>query len=577
MYKKFLQNKNLVNYIFIFLVSLFFGVLAHGFAFFNPSLANDGLQLDLLMDENWQISIGRFLQPLVRYFTTSYYNPVLAGFLWILFLSIAFFFIQKIYGINNKLFIGVFCALIITSCSFLEVFGACDNWNYIFAFAFMLSCVAVYLFFNKKFGWLYCGILTFIVLAIYQSYICAIIALFVMVAIKKLLNGETIKDTFFILLKAAVSVIVAVICYYIAFKLMIKIKGVKESTGSYNSPSQIEFLGLKRYMGLLFKAYIVFATTLTLTNNDVLRLNHGGELVLIVFLCFIVLVTIILLLKLLKAKEITLKNLIALFGLLVIFPIVACSIIFLNNGMAGHRLYFASFIIFVFPILVYERYKKANIVSEKISTVITNKLIIALTCVIFVMQVAMFIVIKRFFYGRIFNKFLYETLLLYLIPVFLYFKKKEGHKDLLKWFTKAMVTILASLCIVNNIAFTNETHMKNHLRYERTYYEMSNLVLLLENTEGFTGEEDFVFIGGIEDAKGKDYSVTYDGSYSYFFQFILGKDYKYATYSSNDLKDLLNQEQLSQVNEMPTYSNENCIKVFEDLNLVVIKFKDIQI
>ena len=48
---------------FCLLWTFVFGLLAHGFAYFNANFSHDALYQLTADDDLWQVSLGRFLQP----------------------------------------------------------------------------------------------------------------------------------------------------------------------------------------------------------------------------------------------------------------------------------------------------------------------------------------------------------------------------------------------------------------------------------------------------------------------------------------------------------------------------------
>jgi len=568
-FKKIFKNEQVVMFGFILLITFIFGFLAHSYAFYNPALANDGLQIDLLVDQNWQISIGRFFQPVIRYFTFVSYTPFLSGVFWILFYSIALFFLARTLNIQNKLLIAIISALIITSGSHIEAFSACENWNVIFAFNFMLAIISVYVFNRYKFGFIFSGVIIILVFAIYQSFACVAVTLFVICTIKKLLK-ENFKISAIYLLKCALTVLVATILYFILLKVVLKVTGVEIEQDMYNSPNQVKFLGIKPTIVLTIKSYIVFVRTLTLFSSNKIALNHGGELVLIALYMVVFIATIVLFVKLIKVKKLNWLNVIGVLFLVAVLPICACLFYIVTGGMSGHRLLSASYLIFTLPVILYEEFKSINGEQESGLFSINKISIGVLVGVIVVGQLACYVVIKKFFYGRIFMKFFYQTFLLYLIPLYMFILlKKQKINGFIKIFTKSLLTILICLTLLNNISFANEIHFNNHLKYQATYNEMSNLMEIMEDSLDFKEENDIFVVGELSAAYTDNYElgVTYDGTITYFFNYIFNRDYRYPI-QIEELKSRLTDLEIEQINNMPCYPSEDCVATIGGVTVV---------
>lgn len=161
------NKKLLINCLFF---TFLFGLLAYAFIFFNPSFSHDSLAITQEFDDRWQISLGRFMQPIYRMIRGYVTAPWLLGFLSLIFIAFAVYFIIKIFEIQNKYSLIIICGLLATNTTLTFLYATFAPWGDVHALAFLLSVCSVYFWLKYKYGFLLGAILLGISLALYQNY-----------------------------------------------------------------------------------------------------------------------------------------------------------------------------------------------------------------------------------------------------------------------------------------------------------------------------------------------------------------------------------------------------------------------
>ena len=172
-----------------FYYSFFLGIIAYGFRFTNGIYSHDSLaQIFAIHDNPWQISIGRYLQPVFRFiFNNGISTPWFHGFLGLLFIALSSYLIGKIFNIKHNFskllltfILTLNIAIPITVASFIENFG-----SYMAAQA--LTCMSVYLLINcKKYFLILSSFLLAIATAIYQLFFSCSICLILIYTIQQI-------------------------------------------------------------------------------------------------------------------------------------------------------------------------------------------------------------------------------------------------------------------------------------------------------------------------------------------------------------------------------------------------------
>ena len=94
---------------FIFLWVFAFGLVAHGFCYFNGNFSHDSLFSIYEESPDINIAVGRFLRPVYRMLRGNFALPVINGFLSLVYLSLAIYLLSDIMEIRRKSFLALTC------------------------------------------------------------------------------------------------------------------------------------------------------------------------------------------------------------------------------------------------------------------------------------------------------------------------------------------------------------------------------------------------------------------------------------------------------------------------------------
>lgn len=234
------------NDIFIFFVTFAFGLVIHGYRFFNSIFSHDSL-LIYQNDDNWQISLGRFLQPVYLQIRGRACAPLLIGILALFFLTVSIALIVRLTEIESKLSIVLICGILVINPSFSMSAATYIDWLDIYMLCCLLNVFAVYL--CKKYKW---GIAVGIIciaasMALYQAYIQIAVAFIIILLVKDILTCKTFKRVFTDTIKFGIMMVTAAIIYYASYKLVLKYTGIVPTdagNGMNNSFSVLKSLNI---------------------------------------------------------------------------------------------------------------------------------------------------------------------------------------------------------------------------------------------------------------------------------------------------------------------------------------------
>lgn len=251
-------DKHRKQLFFILAATFFWGMLAHGYRFFNGNFSYDSLNElhGAIFGNNIKNGSGRFVVPIYRDLVRSDVTlPWLIGMLSLLWIGLAVFFVARMFRMESRglmfLTAGIFTVNIsvsATAATYLHDLD-CDM------LALLWAVAAVWLWKRWKWGWLPgAGLLT-LSLGIYQSYLFTAAVLIMMLCILWLLDGERFAVVFVRGLRGIAMILLGGLAYFFCLRISSRITGIALSSGDYNSLDLILRLTPKLALQLAAEAY----------------------------------------------------------------------------------------------------------------------------------------------------------------------------------------------------------------------------------------------------------------------------------------------------------------------------------
>ena len=216
----------------VFLWTFIFGMAAHGFVYLNSLFSHDSMMI-VTSDADWQISIGRFLNPVYFFFRGNVNAPWLIGLLSLLWIALALCLIIRMLDIISRLSIVIICGVFSTNLCLI-----CLNASYLyiadlFMFSFLMASAGAFLWERYRFGFLPGAALIAASMALYQAFAGAAVGLVLLALIKKLLCTVPVKKLVFTTLKALGMLVLGAVIYILSLKLVLALTHIPLSD-SYN-------------------------------------------------------------------------------------------------------------------------------------------------------------------------------------------------------------------------------------------------------------------------------------------------------------------------------------------------------
>ena len=144
-----------------------FGLVAHGYSFFNGNFSHDSL-FDLYeLSPDPMIAVGRYFRPVYRLIRGDFALPVISGFLLMLFMALSIYLLTDTLPIRKPFFLILTCGILITNASVTLL-----NATYIhdadsYGFALLLVVLGIYITVKFKRGIFFAPLLYMLSLGLY--------------------------------------------------------------------------------------------------------------------------------------------------------------------------------------------------------------------------------------------------------------------------------------------------------------------------------------------------------------------------------------------------------------------------
>lgn len=335
------------------------GIIAHGFVLTNLNLSHDSLNEFFAGSAYyvWKIQLGRYIAPFYSKLTgTICIYPWSNGLIGILWIAISVYLLVNIFDIQNKLNIVLISMIFVVNKTVTSVLATYTHEFGAYMFALLLACLAAYLWKNKK-GYISIVlqiVLLFLSAGIYQAYITVYLMIIIIFSLTELRNNQKIKNVLTNGLKGVVAVIIALVGYYLVFKLIMAITNIEPLSNGYNSVSNIENL-ISNFPVTLLNSYSIgikeIFTPSDSTINNIL-FNTVNSLLITLGIIYQIIST---------RKE--LSNLILSICLILLTPLI-CSLMYLLSGSYHDLMGYGIYILMLLAIVILD--SKYNDNSYKI-------------------------------------------------------------------------------------------------------------------------------------------------------------------------------------------------------------------
>jgi hypothetical protein len=342
--------------LFTLAATFFWGLIAHGYCYFNLFYSHDSLYV-YQNDAGWQISLGRFLQPLYIRLRGNIYTPSLVGLLSLVFIGISVWLIMRLFNIRDKFLIILSCGILTVNTTVTLLNATYIEWIDIFTLSLLLAVGSVYLCRNVKYGAFLSAILLVCSLGLYQAYLQVAVFLHMMFAVLDLLRNEDFFKVIKNGLRAIGSMLLGLVAYYVTLKIVLRRTGI-ELANNYNGLTNVgKYDGIRSILGYIkttyrnvftyFKTPVTYHSKITGWVNLALALIAFGIIVLLVY-----------------SRKLERKSILLLAGLLALMPFGINVVCFISKGMEHDLMIYSFNLFYIFVAVLFIEAKSLPVLDK---------------------------------------------------------------------------------------------------------------------------------------------------------------------------------------------------------------------
>ena len=561
-----------------FLWTYVFGLIAHGFVYLNTTYNHDGSMI-YLTDDEWKISIGRYMGVFYRYFRSRYSAPWLTGMLALCYLALCTFIIVMIFDIKKPAFIAAIGACFATNYSLIFMNASTIHESDTYMLSVLIYVLAAFFLIessnkctdekenrqgilkilnNKYICIALSGICIGLALGIYQAYITMPFAIVVIFCCLSLLRNEKVKDNLIRVAYSIAAYVIGAIVYVVGLKAYSAITGVAMNEDGHNSITGVFSLAGWDIAEGLANAYKLFYHQFF----DITKFNYRF---LVAANGVLIIGCVALALYMAFKRRINKINLILVIVILALMPAILGALYMLS--LIGHIMMCQYILVYVFPlVLVYE-----YVYGPNAGKTISN------SEGAFAVQTEDNEPDKHNENNNIdiegpnkateFND-----------------KKKN------RFTMQQAVALVCLICIFTvtyySVTFANAYYLEQHLEYQSTREYMSNVLNDVARLDGYVpGETEVLFIGlpqwsdmahsrdgytGFElDSKGWDYEYNYSITGYYTYTWFVNQIMNENVYVGSE-EEAIEYTMIPEISDMPEYPKEGSIQMYDDKAIVKI-------
>lgn len=254
-FKKLRSNRELM---FSITMTFIWGIIAHGYVFLHSSFTHDSLnEFNAAVFGNaWKIQLGRIFVPVYRAVTrTSMTFPWLIGLISLLWISLAVFFVIKLFRIRLGIIICLTSGIFVTNLTIVATAATYIHDLDSNMFALLMAVIAAFLWDKYKRGFLGGIFFVTVSLGLYQSYVSVAITLLLMVLIIELLNQKSFSRVFEKGMKGILMLSCGGALYLLMIKVVHYICHISLISGKYNSLDNAKLLSISELLGNIIESY----------------------------------------------------------------------------------------------------------------------------------------------------------------------------------------------------------------------------------------------------------------------------------------------------------------------------------
>ncbi len=328
-----------------------FSLMAHGYRYLSLSFSGDAMLLSQVGEDAYQISLGRFLQPVYWQIRGRITAPLLIGLFATAFLACSALLVVRLLRLQSTGSLLLVCG-VLTANETLAVSNATYlPWTDVYMLAMLLCLLGVYVQENARLGFLICPICYTLSLGLYQSYLPVASTMVILLLMRDLLDGAPAKAIWLRGLRACLSLLLGLLLYAAVLQIVLALTGGQASQ-DYNGVGRVGGFSLQEVPGLLRQTYRTPLNVLFGLGDAPAMTWHITTVPAALHIALFALTVVLLLFHL---RRLTLPSRLTVAFLMLILPLSVNFVQFISHGIASGLTIYAYNLLCLLPVILLVR------------------------------------------------------------------------------------------------------------------------------------------------------------------------------------------------------------------------------
>ena len=330
--------------------TVLFAVIASGYRYLSLGFSGDSTMIYEGGDRLYQISLGRFLQPVYWMLRGSIVAPYIVGIFSTFFLFLSVFLISQFLRLKHLSSVAVLAAILTTNETVSLSNATYLPWTDVYALALLFVCIGVMIDSHYRFGFLLSPLFYVCTLALYPSYITCGATLLVLLYIVRLLDGMTVGLLWKKGLLSILSLFLGLILYAVILRILLYQLGLQASN-EYNGVGRLEEITVYSFLDNLPKAYLLPITYLFDPRNRLIIPSHQALIPAVLNITFLV---FLLPSALLILKKLNFGGKATFLCLIAVLPFAMNFVFLISNGIINGLMIVSIYFFYLLSVILIE-------------------------------------------------------------------------------------------------------------------------------------------------------------------------------------------------------------------------------
>lgn len=362
----------------VYFYTFAFGIVAHGFVFFNEFFSHDSLLFCHLNEQ--AIGFGRWGQTFLYNIRGEVFPTELICLLSLFFLAMSTALFLDLFKIKKNIYVVIVCGTLSTSFVFTIIAATYISFLDVNMLAFLLIILSCYsIKYSKKLIWkiLIGSILLCLAISLYQAYFQVYTLLCCMFVLLGTISGKGAKELFKEICVYLIVLVVALILYKLSVIVSLKVSSVHSLSLGYNSLKNAEQFESIEQLVLLFLQSAPYALIKIARYPTFFGTSTKIELLLVnIFIGMYFIYK--------QTKSNKLRMLVSQLIYLGAVPFFANTVYILSKGLMHDTMKYSYTIVILVPLIIAINAKNHGVgISEKKLNVLTGIICTVLSLLIF--------------------------------------------------------------------------------------------------------------------------------------------------------------------------------------------------